>query len=271
MVRATIGMAPVITLLGVILLGVTGCYGFLDGRVPAHPQRPLLRVDPYTTERGAVQVETGLVYDRHDFVGTPTTVRYGLSESSEAFATIQPYQRVYFGDDHESGFGDTVVGTRIRCLEESEILPAAAVQIGGKLPTADEREGLGNEEIDLFIAGTAARTFENELEIGAFGQARWLGDEAGGDPDLGLDATVYGSQPLTDQFSVFGEFGGRFVPTQDLDQWFTTWGLRFAVNPGVILDAGGVLGLSDEAPDFQFMAGVTVLFGSHYMQESPPK
>jgi hypothetical protein len=229
-------------------------------QTPATPQRPLFSRDTATTAEGAIELETGLALDPDDRFGTPSTLKYGLDARSELFLGFEPWLAVDRPGTDGRGFGDLVPGFRRRVQEQTDELPATAYLLAAKIPTADEDEGLGSGETDLFAAASADWDAQDFSATG-FYRFGLLGEAGDGGVDLQHLFAAAGHRPLVEQLSGFGELALLWTPEQDDEQLVLTLGVAYAHLPGVVFDLGGAFGLSDDAPDAVLLLGATLDFG----------
>jgi len=225
--------------------------------VTATPQRPTFARNTSTTAQGTVEVEAGLMREPGEQFATPATVKYGLSSRDELFIGFTPFKMVELPGDDGEGFGDVLVGWRQRFYEHESEPATAAWQAALKLPTADEDEGLGTGEFDGFLAGIVTYAQEDWSATG-FAQFGLLGepDSSGVDHQEALSGVFDMGLPDSNA-GVVAELAGVFTPEQDLEQVFTTLGVNWSPLPGVVFDTGVLLGLSHDAPDFQYFVGIT--------------
>src|SRR5688572_14553411 len=250
-------------LAGLVLLSLApGCAApaasWREGQdIAATPQRPTFSRNTSTTAQGTVEIEAGLMREPGEQFATPATLKYGLSPRDELFVGFTPFKMVELPGDDGEGFGDVLVGWRQRFYEMESEPATVAWQAALKLPTADEDEGLGTGEVDGFLAG-----------ILTFAQERWTGTGYAqfgllGEPDdSGVDhqeaiAGVFDMGLANTNAGVVAELAGVFTPERDLEEVFTTLGVNWSPLPGVVFDTGVLLGLSDDAPDFQYFVGTT--------------
>lgn len=225
--------------------------------IMATPQRPTFARNTSTTAQGTVEAEAGLMREPGEQFATPAMLKYGLSPRDELFVGFTPFKMVELDGDDGEGFGDVLVGWRQRFFEPQDEPASVAWQAALKLATGDEDEGLGTGEIDGFLAGILTLAQEDWTATG-YAQFGLLGepDDSGVDHqealsgvfDMGLAGTNAG---------IVAELAGVFTPEQDLEQVFTTLGVNWSPLPGVVFDTGVLIGLSDDAPDFQYFVGLT--------------
>jgi len=236
-----------------------GCAGMDTGRrTPVTPQRPTFSSSAFTTAAGTLEVEAGLAIDPGDRLGTPTTLKVGLDDVSEGFVGFEPIVVV---DGSESGLGDFVVGYRRRFAEGDGHGPALAWLAALKIPPADEDDGLGSGETDVF--GALSATWAGaEFTSTGYLQLGLLGDPGGGSAFQMAGAWALGL-PLRDELSAFGELTAVLTPEFDDEQLFGIAGIAWASAPGLVFDVGVQVGLSDDAPDFKLLVGTTSNLGTY--------
>ncbi|GAB4152074.1 MAG: hypothetical protein Fur0037_20840 [Planctomycetota bacterium] len=237
-----------------VSVSLASCAGFPAGQAPATPQRPTLSSSPDTTAEGTLEVETGLAVDPSDFVKWPTALKWGAGDHTELYAATSPWTHLRRGD--VDGPEDLSLGLRHRILDETADHPAVAVQIANQLPTGNRGKGLGSGGTQFFGAVAAAKGFGSE-NLAAFYQLGLLDDPGGGRPDYEHDFAFTLTHRIDDRWSAYGELDAVLVRDRDVESLFTALGAQFAVNPSVVLDAGIVVGMSRDAPDFQIVFGGT--------------
>ena len=246
-----------------MLLAVFGasCATPPAGSAEVTPQRPKFSRDTRTTASGTLELEAGLAIDPGDSLDSPMALKYGLDANTELFADFSPLRvRDRPGDD-EVGIGDLGLGVRQRVRDETESDPSFGWRLRAKLPTADEDEGLGSGELDLFGAAIASKTLEAYFVTG-FYQLGLLGERRDAGLDLEHGLAVSATRPIDESWRGFGELALRWSPERDRESLFTTLGVGYAARPSLVFDAGLVLGLSDDAPDFALLVGLTQSLGA---------
>jgi hypothetical protein len=241
-----------------LLVPLASCAALERGRdLPVHPQRPTFSNDALTAASGTVELETGVSWDPKDRLGTPVSARLGLDSRSELVLGIEPV--VLVGGGAGKGIGDLVVGYRQRLREAEGNTPALAWQAQLKAPTADEDEGLGTGETDLF--GAFAATWPDaEYSMNAFLQVGVLGDPGGGSVWQTAGSFGVGTELEADTTG-FAEVVVSLTPELDDEQLYGLLGVQVAQSAGRILDLGVLIGLSEDAPDFQLFLGTTTNLG----------
>jgi hypothetical protein len=135
-----------------------------------------------------------------------------------------------------------------------------AVQLITKLPTGDENDGLSTGETDFFVAAIFTKEV-GRVSTTLFYQFGILGEPDDADTDIEHTIALEGGFPLGDEWSFNAELAAVETPDQNLNEIFTTIGFSWAVSPDFVLDAGVVVGLNDDAQDFQIVFGFTKNLG----------
>jgi hypothetical protein len=231
------------------------------------PQRPTFSRNTSTTAAGTTELEAGVLYEPGDYFDSPVTLKYGIQEETELFATMGAFQwRDTPGSDGE-GIGDLFVGVRQRFIDVGADEPMVAYQLKTKLPTADENEALGTGQLDFFAAGILDYPIE-QLWLTTFYELGVLGDPANGDPDIQHGLAFASHFPIEEELGGYGELAGVFIPEHDEEKVFADAGLTYALTDGIVLDAGVAVGLSGDAANLQVLFGITTNFGGGTAQPS---
>lgn len=223
------------------------------------PQRPRISHNASTTAVDTFELEAGIEVDPSDFIDAPVLVKYGISPRTEFVFGGSPIRH----NDrlNNTGLGDVVLGARHRVVDETSDDPAIAVATLIKLPTADATDGLGTGETDVFFSLAMDKKIEDVRAVG-FYRLGLLGSPFGPGNDIRHDLAAAGTVALAQNLDVYGELAGVFIPEYDFEALFATLGGNFVLGPGTVFDAGFRFGISDEAPDFTLVAGVTHNFGA---------
>jgi hypothetical protein len=146
--------------------------------VPAPP--PLVTGDVPTADKGIFELYAGTRYQENE-AGRPTRqipfteLVYGISDRQEI-----TLETAYLNEEHERGIGDLVLGTKYVFLKENERRPGVAGSFELKIPTASERKGLGNGELDYDLRLRTQKTWGWFTAIGNVGYSFLNDPEFGG-------------------------------------------------------------------------------------------
>jgi hypothetical protein len=176
-----------------------------------------------------------------------------VNERADVLVDFSPARAVEGGG---VGVGDVVLAWRQRLTEQQQGHLSLAWLAQLKLPTADEDKGLGTGELDALLAGVGTLPMADWSST-VYGELGLVGDPTGSGVDLQLALAAQGDKALGGGAGVFGELAGVFHGEEDHDAIFTTLGGTWSPAPGLVLDSGIVLGLSEDAPDFAFVVGLT--------------
>jgi hypothetical protein len=239
----------------VLIAALASCVAHPHAVDPVTGQRPTLSSDTGTAPAGQIEIEIGATLDPGDAIDTPALVKYGLDGTTEVFAGASVWRSIDAPGGNESGVGDSVAGFRHRFLEATAGRPSAALQAAVKLPTADEDRRLGSGEPDLGVAAIATQPLGG-FSVTAYYELDLLGDPDGG-ADVGHVLALLGVTPFRGRWSAFGELGAVVVPERDSEQVLLTLGATYNPECYLVLDFGVALGLTDDAPDFALVLGLT--------------
>lgn len=203
----------------------------------------------------SLQIETGYTHTNIGDFSTDelpgTLFRYGLHERIELRFAITGW--IFDDASDESGFGDSEAGVKVRLLDESGMIPEAAVLAGVTLPTGED--GFTSDEADPRIRLACAHTISDRLALGYNIAAEWntIADET----ELTVPYTCGLGIGLDDRFGTYIEFFGEFPEEGDSSHLFNT-GLTYSILKNLQADIEGGFGLNDEAPDWFAGAGLSV-------------
>jgi len=225
--------------------------------VKATPQRPSKSSNADTVAVGYLVMETGLAYDSHAF-NTLTLFRLGVRRRVEFYFGLDPFITREVDGETEKGIGDSILGGKVRFFEAEE--GDAAVEVFVKIPSADESKGLGTGDLDASFRFIASRTWgKDHYDFNLGGDFAGVRDS--GSNEARWTTVLTWSRPWGDRLGHYGELFLQFLPADDDEIITTDWGLTYRLNPSFVLDAGVNVGLSEDAPDFQFLLGLTKVLG----------
>lgn len=243
------------------LATLAGCQAVVvpDG-AQVTPQRPGFSNNTDTTASGTLEIEAGGSVDPGDFIDTPSTLKLGTSPTTEVFLDFAPYHVVDVPGPNDGGFGDLRIGFRQRLQEETEELPSTAFQLATKIPVSDEEDGRSTGRTDFFAASIATKHIERYVVTG-FYELGLLGTDDDGDVDLQHGLALAVEYPVDGRITGFNELSCIWIPEQDEEQLSFLAGLSYPQGPSTVIDGAFSLGLTDDAPDFVLLVGVTHSIG----------
>jgi len=239
-------------------------------------QRPLLTEDPHVIPSGALDVETGIGYERYavfrirDRQGThlalfPTALNFSLGDRAEFQMawTVHDYLRTAPGIWRHD-FGDVSLSTKINILDESGKRPLLAFRPTVVLPNANQASGLALNTTRFFASVLGGKTFGRVFVFGNVGIGI-LDDPVR--PAAQNDVVTEGMAAIlsmTTRLRLAAEFSGAQNPRANPSPGSETRGqFRIGIQietKGLRWDAGGFAGLTNSDPQFGLTAGVTKRF-----------
>lgn len=228
--------------------------------VPANPQRPSFASNAGTTVPGYLELEAGGAFDS-DWFSTPCVLKFGLGRIADASFGFTPVVGTDENGSTEVGIGDTLLAGKIRFFESPD--GNAAIEGFVKIPTADEDKGLGTGDVDAGFRFIASRVWgRNAFDFNLGGAFAGVPDATSNDARW---TTILSWQRRAgDRLGVYGELFIEFLPAADVENISTDWGITYTLNPSFVFDAGINVGLSDDAPDWQVLFGVTKVLGRFF-------
>lgn len=252
----------------------------LAGRTPVHAQqRPLLTEDPRLVPSGAVDVETGLGYDKRavytisnlqgEHVALlPTGLNFGLGDRAEfqISGTLHDYLRTSNGVWHRD-FGDISLSTKMKILSESRKAPIISFRPTVVLPNANQGSGLGLNTTRFFASILVGKTVGKAFVFGNVGSGIMDNPLHAGVQNDVFTFGMAGIVPIASHVSWVGEFTGMQNPikvpapgSETRRQLRSGFQIEAA---GVRWDAGVVAGLTRLDPRWGVSFGLTKRFKKH--------
>ena len=232
---------------------------------PIEPDRPDVTNGTHLVDIGLMQVEAGVQHSRlgtQRNLGTPVTVRIGLTEWLEARVSTDGFLRQSDESSSVSGAGNVQVGTKIGLFAEAGGTPVLSILPTVNFPVASASKGLGSGDVDVTLVALTGtdlgKTSHIDFNYG-FGS---IGAGEGRPHFAQHLVSVSFSHSLTERFEPYVE--GFWFSRQDPDG-----GGIFALDAGFIhtlgarvaVDGGVAVGLTNAAPDVSVFAGISVMVG----------
>jgi hypothetical protein len=230
------------------------------------PDRPDVTNGTHIVDVGLLQMEVGGVWSRAGLgrhsVGTPSTLRLGLSEWFEARVSSDGFLSATDRSGTQSGIGNVQIGAKLRLWSDPGGVPVLSVLPTINLPAASESKGLGSGQADYTVAVLTGTDFLTRGHVDVnYGLGR-IGAGTGlprfTQHLVSWSASVEIPGPVTPYvegfwFSRQDPDGGRVAA---LDS-----GAIYVINPRFALDGGVQFGLTDAAPLSAF-GGLSVVLGN---------
>jgi hypothetical protein len=231
------------------------------------PDRPDVTNGTHIVDVGLLQMEFGGIYNRtgagqHN-VGTPTTMRVGLSEWLEARISTDGFLAFTDGSGTARGLGNVQLGAKLRLWSDPGGVPVLSILPTVNLPAASESKGLGSGQADFTIAALTGTDFltrghvDINYGVGRIGAGIGLPRFTQHLVSLSASAEIPG--PVTPYLESFwfsrqDPDGG---PVAALDT-----GAIYVINPRFALDGGVQFGLTEAAPPLSAFGGLSVVIGN---------
>jgi hypothetical protein len=234
-----------------------------------NPDRPDLTTSAEVVPVGALQIETGLEYERARVGGGPAerqltvqgVLRLGLTSAVEISLEGEPFVWLRSDEDHR-GSGDYTLGLKYRFHAPAPegAGPALALKPFVKLPTASAPIGSERADFGALLLMTLGLPWDLSLDanagVAAIGQTRPEGFIPQGIVSGSL------SWAATGRLTAIGEL---FFATKDeragRDGLIATLALMYRFTPRLAVDAGMRTTLTGRGPDWAAFAGLSVRLG----------
>lgn len=211
----------------------------------------------WTLQNGGGERDTSLVIGE-------TTVKYGLTASTDVEIDVSPWQRATtaVAGTHEStsGIGDVKLIAKQRLSGENAAVQVVAMPLV-KIPTAKHSLGNGKVEAGLLIP-IAYSIHDTPLSIGLTPEVDWAADADGHGHHAAMEQVVSLGWQATEKLNLSAELWGGWDwdPAGTTRQASADASAAYLVNNDVQLDAGANVGLNSATPDVELYAGVSLRF-----------
>lgn len=193
-----------------------------------------------------------------------TTVKYGLSGSSDIELDITPWQRASssFAGMHESasGIGDLrVIYKQALTGSNSPVQVIAMPYV--KIPTA--KHSLGDGKVDAGVLLPIGYSIpKTPFSLGATPELDWVADSGGHGHHLAMEQVVTVGWAINNKLTFSPELWGAWDwdPSGTTRQYSVDGSLAYLVNNNTQLDAGVDFGLNRNTPGVEMYTGVSVRF-----------
>ncbi|HYX45718.1 MAG TPA: transporter [Sphingomicrobium sp.] len=211
----------------------------------------------WTVQKDAGERDTSLVIGE-------TTIKYGLTDSSDLEVDVTPWQRQSssLGGTHESatGIGDVNVIYKQRLTPADAPLQVIAMPFV-KVPTANHSVGNGKWEGGLLVPIGYAIP-KTRFSLALTPELDWVADADGHGHHAAMAQVASLGFAVTDKLNLSGEIWGAWDwdPSGTTRQMSADAAAAYLLSNDVQLDAGANFGLNRNTPDIELYGGVSVLF-----------
>jgi hypothetical protein len=231
------------------------------------PDRPDVTNGTHIVDVGLLQMEVGALWNRSHggqrSLGTPLTLRVGLTEWLEARVSGDGFLSVTDANGNQRGMGNVQLGAKLRLWSDPGGVPVLSILPTINLPAASESKGLGSGQADFTISMLTGTDFltrghvDINYGVGRIGAGTGLPRFTQHLVSWSASAEVPG--PVTPYlegfwFSRQDPDGGRIAA---LDT-----GAIYVINQRLALDGGIQIGLTDAAPSLSAFGGMSVVLGN---------
>jgi hypothetical protein len=240
---------------------------------PICADRPGKATSACTVPAGHWQVETGFAdwslqkeggeRDTSLVLGE-TTVKYGLTDSSDIEIDVTPWQRATrrIAGSHQSasGIGDVNLVYKQRLTSGDAAVQLLAMPFV-KVPTAKRSLGNGKWEGGLLVPIGYAIP-KSPFSIGLTPEIDWAADADGRGHHAAMAQVASLGWAASDRLNLSAEIGGAWDwdPSGTTRQASADAAAAYLLSNDVQLDAGANFGLNRVTPDVELYAGVSVRF-----------
>ena len=231
------------------------------------PDRPDVTNGTHIVDVGLLQMEVGGLWNRtgssQHTVGTPATLRLGLSEWIEARISSDGFLSATDPSGTQRGIGNVQIGAKLRLWADPGGVPVLSILPTVNLPAASESKGLGSGQADYTVAVLTGTDFltRGHIDIN-YGMGR-IGAGTGLPRFTQQLVSWSASAEVPGPVTPYVE--GFWISRQDPDGGPVVamdGGAIYVINPRLALDGGVQVGLSDAAPALSAFAGLSVVVGN---------
>ena len=239
-------------------------------------QRPLVTEDPRLIPTGAVDVETGVTYERDarftisGLSGShvallPSGLNFGLGDRAEfqMGGVVRDYLKTADGVWHQD-FGDLSLSTKIKILDETKRAPVVSFRPTVVLPNANQASGLGLNTTRFFASVLLGKTIGKAFLFGNVGLGILDDPVRAAQQNDVLTGGIAAVLSVSSRVRLLAEFNGthnpRNLPSPGSEsRGQVRAGMQIEAN-GVRWDVGILGGVTDVDPKIGFTAGLTKRF-----------
>ena len=239
------------------------------------PSRPTVSNATDTTQCGAVELEYG--WERQ-WVSTGTHqtdvsggLRLGLTPSLDFHWASADFLSMVNRNAVHSGFGDSWLGLKYRFSRQNKHVPSFGVFYQAKLPSADDKSGMGTGQVDHAISFLASKDIGRvHLDFNVIEVLAGRSIISGFDHNTGSALSCW--VPVSKKLTLVVEGHGSNELNQATPGFASALtGMTYKVNPRLFLDGGIDSGVTPSAPGERVFVGITYAVANLYRTLSPSR
>ena len=227
------------------------------------PARPTVSNPAEFQKPGVLQVEFGYNGNFHssDFKSQadfPMALRFAVNRRILLeLDTDSPFTQKDFSNFRQTGAGDTQLGIQAVLQPENKTRPSLALAYYIKLPTASAEKNLGTGRVDHNFIGLFSKKIDKTtIDFNAIyllaGRTSSNGHASSGQAAFAV------TQAITKKFGLQGEISGFSRNDEQKSAMFALGVATYQIGKRVSFDGGVRFGLTKNAPNYGFVAGITV-------------
>ena len=211
----------------------------------------------WTLQKGGGERDTSLVIGQ-------TTIKYGLTDSTDIEVDVTPWQRSTsrFGGltERASGIGDVNLIAKQRLSRTDAAVQVIAMPVV-KIPTAKHSLGNGKWEAGMLVP-IAFAIPKTSLSLGLTPELDWVANSDGHGHHLGMAQVVSLGWQATEKLNIAAELwrGWDWDPSGTTRQASADGSIAYLLSNDVQVDAGANFGLNRVTPDVELYAGISKRF-----------
>ncbi len=215
--------------------------------------------------QGALQVETGLVFERYrgDSKRTHHTEQMGIGTTLVRFGLLSTLELRFIGEYHHErnvffneadiinqGLAESAIGVKIQICREEGIIPETALNLHLRLPVGAEAFSVKTAVPDFRFL--CSHTLSDRFSLGYNLGAEFNGEEPGA--EFIYTATI--GYSLTESIETYVEVFGSKPANSEFNCTFDG-GISYLITSLVKIDASAGVGLTANAPSYYVSAGLS--------------
>lgn len=222
------------------------------------PDRPDQTNSPAVVTKNYIQVETGLLFEKHSESIKSTShpallLRYGLLKNFEV-NILGEWSSINQNNSTATGFAPLVFGFKAKIAEEKDIRPAISIMANFSANKSGKIE-FQTPNVSAVALLLFQHTLSDDWSLGYNLGTEWDGEN----PYPTTLYTISSAYSFSEKIGGFAEIYGYFNKIQSADHRFDA-GITYLLNNDLQIDASAGLGISDISPKFFVSSGLAYRF-----------